>query len=278
MEIQLTLHGHSRKEAADCIGNAINAAPVYRAAPSFDYDIGGVILNRQGVLTIGDYDVALPNVLRELQATGFYTPEPAEPPPDSPPTEVPERLIIQMPLDGFSPDKIDLLSKLVASKAMLIQKVLDVEELPIVENGDTLDFPWFNVNATLDEVAAYTQFVSKLCDMAKKQQRVLAVERTVDSEKYAFRCFLLRLGFIGEEYAVSRKILLRNLSGNGSHRSGNGKPRQKAAEVAAAETQNDADYADGESGTQTGLEQEPKPKGRFSAKKLFTALKLFVLN
>jgi hypothetical protein len=46
---------------------------------------------------------------------------------------------------------------------------------------------------------AYAQFVSKLCDMAKTQQRVLAVEQPVENEKYAFRCFLLRLGFIGGE-------------------------------------------------------------------------------
>jgi hypothetical protein len=272
MEIKLTLHGSTRKEAAECIGNAIGAAPVYQAAPSFGYDIGGTVLNREGILTIDDCDEALPNILHSLQTAGFYTPEPVEDEQDSPPTEVPERLTIQMPLDDFPDDKINLLRQLVASKASLIQKAIGTEELPIVQNGDTLDFPWFNVNATPDEVTAYTQFVSKLCDMAKKQQRVLAIERTVDSEKYAFRCFLLRLGFIGEEYAVSRKILLRNLSGNGSHRSGNGKPRPPVAET---ETPDNADHADSENG---GTESEPEPKRRFSAKKLFSALKLFVLN
>jgi len=113
--------------------------------------------------------------------------------------------------------------------------------------------------------------------MAKKQQRVLAVERDVDSEKYAFRCFLLRLGFIGEEYAVSRKILLKNLSGNGSHRSGNGKPRQ------SSKTSELTDNADDTSNESEGAQDEPgagpnaKPKHRFM-KKLFGALKLFVLN
>ena len=58
MEIKLTLQGHTRKEAADCIGSAIGVAPVYRAAPSFSYDIGGVILDRQGVLTISSASFA----------------------------------------------------------------------------------------------------------------------------------------------------------------------------------------------------------------------------
>ena len=50
--------------------------------------------------------------------------------------------------------------------------------------------------------------------MAKVQKRVTATEQPVENEKYAFRCFLLRLGFIGAEYKEARKILLKNLSGN----------------------------------------------------------------
>ena len=50
--------------------------------------------------------------------------------------------------------------------------------------------------------------------MAKTQKRVTAKEKDVDNEKYTFRCFLLRLGFIGAEYKEDRKILLRNLSGS----------------------------------------------------------------
>jgi len=81
---------------------------------------------------------------------------------------------------------------------------------------------------------------------------------------------LLRLGFIGEEYAASRRILLRNLSGNGSHRSG--KPPQPPVEPEAA------DNADDVSGEGDSAEPGAKKKRRFSAKKLFSALKLFILN
>lgn len=34
------------------------------------------------------------------------------------------------------------------------------------------------------------------------------------NEKYAFRCFLLRLGFIGPKFKDQRKVLLRNLTGS----------------------------------------------------------------
>jgi hypothetical protein len=49
---------------------------------------------------------------------------------------------------------------------------------------------------------------------------VTAKEKETDNEKYAFRCFLLRLGFIGDEYKETRRVLLRNLTGSAAFRSG----------------------------------------------------------
>ena len=56
--------------------------------------------------------------------------------------------------------------------------------------------------------------------MAKRQKRVVAVVADADNDKYAFRCFLLRLGFIGDEYKIARKVLLRYLTGNSAFRYG----------------------------------------------------------
>lgn len=53
--------------------------------------------------------------------------------------------------------------------------------------------------------------------MAKTQKRVIAKEKETENDKYAFRCFLLRLGFIGDEYKTARKILLKNLTGSGAY-------------------------------------------------------------
>ena len=41
-----------------------------------------------------------------------------------------------------------------------------------------------------------------------------------DNEKYAFRCFLLRLGMIGADYKAARKVLLRRLTGSSAFRHG----------------------------------------------------------
>ena len=56
--------------------------------------------------------------------------------------------------------------------------------------------------------------------MARNQKRITAKEKVTDNDKYAFRCFLLRLGFIGAEFKDERKILLRSLSGNSAFKSG----------------------------------------------------------
>ena len=69
-------------------------------------------------------------------------------------------------------------------------------------------------------------FVTALCERAKKAKRITAKQRTVENEKYAFRCFLLRLGFIGTEYKKDRKILLKNLSGSAAFRDGKKGPEE----------------------------------------------------
>ncbi|MDD7450824.1 MAG: hypothetical protein PUK76_07235 [Treponema sp.] len=66
-------------------------------------------------------------------------------------------------------------------------------------------------------------FITALCEMSINQKRINATEKDVDNEKYAFRCFLLRLGFIGEEYKAERKILLKNLSGSSAFKCGKAK-------------------------------------------------------
>lgn len=56
--------------------------------------------------------------------------------------------------------------------------------------------------------------------VARNQKRITAKEKPAENEKYAFRCFLLRLGFIGTEYKGERKILLKNLSGSSAFKNG----------------------------------------------------------
>ena len=282
---QLTLNGRKRKEAADCVGTALGATPIYQKAPTYAYAIGKAEIDREAILTFDESmsEKERYTVLSSLQAAGFYTPKAAVVPAPSPSPTKPDRLTIQMPFDGFSPEKLDNLCKLVASKATLLQKAIGTEALPIALGKDTIDFPWFKIDTTPEEISAYTQLVAKLCDMAKQQTRVLSTDKPVENEKYAFRCFLLRLGFIGEEYAEARKILLQNLSGNGSWKSGEPKPRQASAEpevvtdTGKPERKGKKDKAQPETPAETP-EPPPAPKRRFSFKKLLGGLKMLALD
>ena len=136
----------------------------------------------------------------------------------------PDKLSIDVPLESFTDTALSNLEKLVASKAPLIKKAIAAEDLPIVQSEDRLCFPWFSAEASADEMDAYSKFICALCEMAKNQKRVTAINKPVASERYAFRVFLLRLGFIGPEFASARKILLANLSGSGSFKGGRSMP------------------------------------------------------
>ena len=125
-----------------------------------------------------------------------------------------------MPKSTLDALALDNLRILLEAKGSLIKKALGVDALPITEEDDKVCFPWFSGEPTADEVKAYSHFVSALCEMARNAKRVTAKEKETDNEKYAFRCFLLRLGFIGDAYKTERKILLRNLSGSSAFKSG----------------------------------------------------------
>ena len=128
-------------------------------------------------------------------------------------------LVIELPREYFTDTALENLKRLIKSKGSLIKKALMVTDLPLEISDETVRFPWFANGLDAESVKAYTQLISALSEMAKTNQRVSTVEKSVENEKYAFRCFLLRLGFIGEEYKCSRKVLLKNLEGNSSFKS-----------------------------------------------------------
>ena len=139
---------------------------------------------------------------------------------DAPEPDESVELAIEMPRSSFTDGALENLKRLVASKSSLIKKALGAETLELDLTDDKVRFPWFEHASDPQTVKAYTHFVAALCEMAKTQKRVTAKEKETDNEKYAFRCFLLRLGFIGDEYKEIRRTLLRNLTGSAAFRTG----------------------------------------------------------
>ena len=127
-------------------------------------------------------------------------------------------MTIAMPMELLTNANIDTLQQILTDRAPHLKKAFLADCSEGVVTDATVSFSWFPFTAEPDEVNAYTTFVTKLCDMARKQKRVVSVVAETDNDKYAFRCFLLRLGFIGDEYKIARKVLLKNLTGNSAFR------------------------------------------------------------
>nr|DAI21666.1 MAG TPA: hypothetical protein [Caudoviricetes sp.] len=204
MNIKFNIEKSQRKALAQKIGELTGSEVKYLGVPSCAYQIGAYTLDKEAVLH-GD---ELPDEIRsELQKAG-YTAE-----------DEPVALTISMPRDFFAEQSMNNLLQLIANKETLLKHALNTESLAINECEETVEFPWFTVEKDGDG-DAYAKFITMFCEFAKNLQRVVNKPDTSDNEKYAFRCFLLRLGMIGEEYKPVRRVLLRRLTGSSAFRHG----------------------------------------------------------
>lgn len=227
MKINYNVTGGKRKELVKAISNILQVEPVYKKMPTCAYEIDDITVDKEGTLICED-DAKTERIAHNLIADGFTAADAMEP--EAPAEEAeeaadadidaPESLTISMPKDGFTDESIENLKRLVESKATLIKKALGAEDLTVTVEDDKISFPWFAGYPVPEEISAYAKFIGKLCGMAKTQKRVSANDKAIDNDKYAFRCFLLRLGFIGAEYKQERKILLSKLSGSSAFKSG----------------------------------------------------------
>ena len=131
-----------------------------------------------------------------------------------------DKLTIGIPKESLTDMVLENLQKIIANKQTLFQRAFRTDNTEIEITEEKINFTWFSYTADGDVIAAHTKFISRLCDMARDAKRVSSKPTETDNDKYAFRCFLLRLGFIGKEYKTARKILLRNLTGNSAFRYG----------------------------------------------------------
>ena len=225
MQINYNVSGSDRKQLVAAIAQHTGEKPKYLGAPGFAYQVGGFTISADGKVTIEDNSTAAA-LIRFLREKGFQAEDPladcVEDDAAEEQTEAEEitGVCISMPRSFFTDSALENLKALVAAKGSLIKKALGTDELPIEVTDTKVSFPWFEGTPTPEELKAYDTFICKLCEMARNQKRVSTKEKEVDNEKYAFRCFLLRLGFIGAEFKTERKILLRNLTGSSAFRSG----------------------------------------------------------
>lgn len=244
MRFEFNRTGAERKALVQAMGEILEVKPKYLGMPTAAYQVDYFHIDKTGAVEFDDRadSEEIENLLERLAERGIVA-APAETAQEAgtaqesadaenkaeePETEAQGAdlgLTVAMPRDSFTDAALENLRKLVDAKGSLIKKALAVDSLPIETDGEKVSFPWFAEGQDSESVKAYTHFITALCDMARNQKRITAKEKPADNEKYAFRCFLLRLGFIGAEYKGERKILLKNLSGSSAFK--NGEPKSE---------------------------------------------------
>ena len=280
------IRGEERKRLVKAVTEYRECISEYCGAPTFDYVVEDITIDKHGTLifSVEPEEDDRTGLIEYLASQGFFLPgeemeveqdhgpesdevpgSAEEPEHEEERTEVEslqsvkaeedDLLTIELPKDGFTETALDNLQKLVDSKASLLKKSLGTEDLFIEVTEDMIKFPWFSTSADPMEVAAYTHLITAICEMAKKAKRVVAKERPVESEKYAFRAWLLRLGFIGSEYKHERAVLMKNLSGYAAFKNQADADvfyeklkAKKAAKRADAENMNDENSSGAENG------------------------------
>ena len=239
MKIHYNITKEQRKKMVEIVGRTLGVQPIYCGAPTFAYKVGTFEITRDGSICFGDEvdEGEVERVRTALRGAGFAAEEDesemtmAESEEDAA-TDDEDRLIVSIPRTFLTETGRRNLDALLASKGKLIQKAFNIEKAAYTLTEETIKFAWFHGKIAEDTVRAYTDFISKLCEMAQKQKRAVAKEKPTENEKYAFRCFLLRLGMIGDDYKTSRRILLQNLTGSSAFKCGH---RKEAASHEASE-------------------------------------------
>ncbi len=206
MTIKINAQGTERKRLVGCISEWLGVPAKYCGAPTFSYEVDCFTIGRDGSLTFDDRtdSEVVERLLEHIYDEGFHIDQ------SHTDDDEPTGLTVSVPLGKVA---VGNLTNLLEAKGGLIRKALGIDALPVEIDEDRVSFPWFSELPDADTVKAYTDFIAALCKMSREQKRISPTARAVENEKYTFRSFLLRLGFIGEEYKTARKILLQNLTG-----------------------------------------------------------------
>lgn len=208
MRVDFNRTGQQRKELVNAISEITGVKSEYLGAPSMAYRIGGYTVTKKGSLEFDEYEPmeSVEDLLFKLKEKGIeadlFEEEPKA-----------DGLSISLPKAKMTDTVMENFKNLIESKGDLLKQALGADDLPVIDEGDKVTFPWFS-GADADSTNAYLLLITKMAEMAEHQTRINPKPKEIVNAKYEFRCFLLRLGFIGAEYKGARKILLKNLTGS----------------------------------------------------------------
>lgn len=204
--IEFDPHKLGRKRLAQAIAEHLGVDVAYAGTPTFAYQIGEATLDRDWILHLPDGTDA--DAVAEAAWRAGFTVADAE--------DV--GLTVTMPVTGWTERTRANLEALLASKGALIARALDIPATPAEFEGDVVAFPWFTAMPSQDVREVVIQLIVALCERAETVSRTSSKPPKPGNDKYAMRCFLLALGFIGPEYKKLRRILLASLAGDAAWR------------------------------------------------------------
>jgi hypothetical protein len=215
------------KELAQVLSTIMNVLPIYKGGYTRRFVIGDILVEKDGNIIFPEKagKQFIDKTLAALTEAGYKSVSEVQN--NIPVSSIPDTLTIEMPLEGFSDAAISNLEKLITSKSTVLKKALNTDTLALERGDAMLRFPWFKAPPDGDTANAYATLITKMCEMVKRQKRVNVKETSDDNPKWVMRTFLLRLGFVGDEYKKARKVLTVNLDGDGSYRSGS-RPENKS--------------------------------------------------
>ena len=214
MELHFNVTGEDRKRLVGVIEQATGQKAAYLRVPTCAYQVGVFNIGKDGTLTFpDDMDISACSDVIDACVMAGFEPEDWERNTEERPEEN-VSLTVEIPRDQFTEAQLENLKKLVSAKERLLKQALGTEEVPVIVTDEKVSFPWFSEGIPAEDCMAYTKLIGAICRMAKEAKRVTAKEKETDNPKYAFRCFLLRIGCIGDDCKTDRKILLRTLSGS----------------------------------------------------------------
>jgi hypothetical protein len=209
MVTKFSIKERSRKELAEVLADLLGTKAKYQGVPTCAYRIGETEVELDGTVDWGKAlsENQILELTEKLETAGFSQAD---------------SFTISFPDDNISTETLEKLYLILRSKGELIKKALGADRILVTHDMGSVNFPWFDRLLTADEARIYTEFISLLVASARAQMRVLEKETRTDNEKYTFRCFLLRLGYIGDEFKEARKMLLKNFEGSSAFRSPKG--------------------------------------------------------
>lgn len=231
----------NRKELVKAMAEILGEPSKYLGPPSFGYQIGGAIVDRDGNIETEDGEM----LQKELQRRGFSE-------------NNQEELNLQIPIEGHTAESIRNLIFMIHSKQYLLKRAVGTEVLHMSERlierlseekdadmnrvmeifeeekvhcfwlefvADKIVFNGFPMEA--ESTISFAELTCMMAERAKEMKWINPAETIEANEKYYMRIWLIRLGLGGKGGKKTRDLLLKNLKGNTAFRTEEEKERAK---------------------------------------------------